>query len=325
MTVIVTGAAGFIGFHVANALLAAGRPVLGVDNVNAYYDPRLKRARLALLEGRPGFRFEGADVAAPGAGAALAALAPDAEAIVHLAAQPGVRHALKEPRAYVDANVAGQLEILEAALRLSRLRHLVYASSSSVYGRSAVPFSVASRADAPASLYAATKRAGELMAAAYGDLHGLPATGLRFFTVYGPWGRPDMAPWIFTAAVAAGRPVRLFGEGALRRDFTYIDDIVAGVLAALDRPPGPGMGPHRLYNLGNSRSEPVRDLVSIIEGVLGRRAEIELAPLPPGDVRETYADIADSRRDLGFDPATPLAEGLPRFVAWWREHGAAFA
>lgn len=326
MTVLVTGAAGFIGAHLAHALLDRGRRVLGVDNLNDYYDPALKQARLARLEAREGFAFRRLDLTDRAALPALCAATPEVEQVAHMAAQAGVRYSLDHPFAYVDANVTGQLVVMEACRRLPRLRHLVYASSSSVYGANAkLPFSVADRVDHPVSLYAATKRAAELMAETYARLHGLPMTGLRLFTVYGPWGRPDMAYYLFTKAILEGRPIKVFNKGEMRRDFTYVDDAVAGVLAALERPPEAtgAAPPHRLYNLGNSRSEDLLRFIAVLEQACGREAIKEFADMQPGDVKETYADIEPARRDLGFDPKTTIEEGLPRFVAWFRDyHGA---
>lgn len=326
MTVLVTGAAGFIGFHVIRALLDRGELVIGVDNLNDYYDPALKRARLAQLEGRNGFGFHRLDIADRAALPELCRGRPEINRIVHLAAQAGVRYSLVNPYAYVESNVMGQLVVMEAARLLPRLRHLVYASSSSVYGGNREqPFAVEQRVDKPVSLYAATKRSAELMAYAYAHVHGLPMTGLRFFTVYGPWGRPDMSAYIFTRAIFEGEPISVFGEGRMKRDFTYIDDIVAGVLAAIDRPPpADAEPPHRVYNLGNSRTEDLMRFIEVIERACGRQAVKCFEGMQPGDVRETYADIEASRRDLGFDPKTTIDEGLPRFVAWYRDyHGIA--
>jgi UDP-glucuronate 4-epimerase len=324
MTVIVTGAAGFIGFHVSAALLARGESVLGVDNLNDYYAPALKEARLAAIGRLPGFAFARLDLAERGAFAALLARTAGADRIVHLAAQAGVRYSLVNPHAYVIANVLGQLEVLEACRgRMPGLKHLVFASTSSVYGgNTKLPFAVGDPVDTPQSLYAATKKSDELMSYCYAHLYRVPMTGLRFFTVYGPWGRPDMAAWLFTEAILAGRPIRLFNDGRMRRDFTYIDDIVAGVLACLDRPPGDdgAAPPYRLYNLGNHRSEELRRFVQVLEAAIGREAKIELAPMQPGDVPATYANIAESQRDLGFVPRVSIDEGLPRFVQWYREH-----
>ncbi|MCC7274786.1 MAG: NAD-dependent epimerase/dehydratase family protein [Alphaproteobacteria bacterium] len=321
MTILVTGAAGFIGYHVAAALLQRGERVVGVDSLDPYYDVSLKEARLALLAARPGFVAVRGDIAEAATLAGIVDAHPGTTAIVHLAAQAGVRYSLENPRAYVRANVVGHLEILEAARRLKALRRLVYASTSSVYGANEKrPYAVADRVDRPVSLYAATKRADELMSAVYAHLWGIPQVGLRFFTVYGPWGRPDMAYFSFARAIVDGRPIRLFRGGVLLRDFTYVDDVVAGVLAAVDRPIPWGDGPpHRLYNLGNSRPEPVTRLVELLEQALGRPAIVETAPMQPGDVEATAADIAESTRDLGFAPRVALEEGIPRFVTWFRE------
>jgi UDP-glucuronate 4-epimerase len=323
MTVLVTGAAGFIGHHVCAALLARDKAVLGVDNLNDYYAVALKEARLGALSGATGFAFERVDIADRGAMEALIAAHPDIDRVIHLAAQAGVRYSLDNPRAYVTANVVGQLEVLEACRRLPRLRHLVFASSSSVYGgNTKLPFAVGDAVDTPQSLYAATKKADELMAHAYAHLHRIPMTGLRFFTVYGPWGRPDMAAWIFTERILSGRPVQLFNHGDMQRDFTYIDDIVDGVLACLDRPP-PDVGvapPYRVYNLGNHRAEPLGRFVDLLEQATGRAATRELLPMQPGDVPATYADISDAARDFGFCPRTSIEEGLPQFVAWYRRY-----
>jgi UDP-glucuronate 4-epimerase len=323
MTVLVTGAAGFIGSHVAAALLARGERVVGVDSMNAYYDPALKQARLERLEREPGFAFVRADIADRDAIFGLARDFSDLDRIIHLAAQAGVRHSLTHPFDYAHANLVGHLTMLELARRIDGLKHLVYASSSSVYGgNTELPFSVADRVDQPISLYAATKRADELMSASYAHLYRTPLTGLRFFTVYGPWGRPDMAAYIFTRQILAGEPITVFNEGDLERDFTYVDDIVAGVLGCLDRPPTAAASerPHRVYNLGNHRSEPLMRFIGVLEAALGRKAEIRFAPMQPGDVRATFADIAASTRDFGFEPRVPIDEGLPRFVAWYREY-----
>jgi UDP-glucuronate 4-epimerase len=322
MTVLVTGAAGFIGSHVSRALLDQGRPVLGVDNLNSYYDPALKRARLARLEGDPGFRFQALDLGDPAAVAALFESHPEIDRILHLAAQAGVRYSLTHPFTYVDSNVTGHLAILEGAKRLPDLSHLVYASSSSVYGANTKqPFSETDRVDTPVSVYAATKRAGELLSETYARLAGLPQTGLRFFTVYGPWGRPDMAYWGFTEKILAGEPIELFNGGDMRRDFTYIDDVVLAVVAALDRPPakdGQGVA-HRIYNIGNSRPESLRRFLAVLERHCGRSATTVEKPMQAGEVKETFADIAAAQRDLGFQPSTPIDEGLGRFVAWFKD------
>ena len=317
--VLVTGAAGFIGAHLSSALLARGDEVIGLDNLNPYYDPALKQARLDRLIGPArGFTFHRLDLADSDAVAALLRARPDITHIAHLGAQAGVRWSLEAPFAYTSANVTGHLAVLEAARRHApALRHMVYASTSSVYGsRTDGPFRETDPVNRPASLYAATKIADEAMSSAYADLYGLPLTGLRFFTVYGPWGRPDMAYWLFTDAILKGQPVRLFNEGRMRRDFTYVDDIVAGVMAALDHP-APG---HRLYNIGHSQPEKLLDFLDILEDLLGRRAIREYVPNQPGDVPNTFADISAMRRDFGWQPSTGLRQGLGQFTAWWRSH-----
>jgi UDP-glucuronate 4-epimerase len=320
MLCLVTGSAGFIGFHVTQYLLDRGERVIGVDNLNPYYDVALKQARLAQLQGRARFEFHPLDVADPAAMSELVERHPGIDAIIHLAAQAGVRYSLTQPLAYVEANVKGQVVLLEAARKLPKLRSLVYASSSSVYGANTKqPFSVEDRADHPVSLYAATKRAGELITESYCRLYQLPCTGLRFFTVYGPWGRPDMAAFLFTDAILAGRPIQVFNQGQMARDFTYVDDIVPAIVTAAETAPAPA-GEQRLYNLGNNRPEALLDFIAVLEGALGRTAIKEMLPMQPGDVAATYADIGPARRDLGFAPRTPIAEGLPRFVAWYREY-----
>jgi UDP-glucuronate 4-epimerase len=328
MRVLVTGIAGFIGFNVARHLLARGDSVLGIDSLNDYYDVTLKHARLALLtQSGDAFEFAQVDFADD--------LALDAvlegqqfDRIVHLGAQAGVRYSIENPRAYLRSNLAGHLNLLEVA-RHRKVEHMVYASSSSVYGgNDTLPFRVEDRVDQPLSLYAATKKADELMSETYAHLYRLPQTGLRFFTVYGPWGRPDMAMWLFTKAIFDGRPIDVFGEGRMRRDFTYIDDIVAGIVACLDNAPaddgavkaGGSISPHRLYNIGNNRSEELGDMISLIEQACGRPAERRLLPMQPGDVRDTFADISAIQRDLGFEPRTTIAEGVPKFVAWYRDY-----
>jgi UDP-glucuronate 4-epimerase len=317
--VLVTGAAGFIGYHVAEALLARGDTVTGLDNLNDYYDIRLKQARLARLRDQPGFSFHHLDVSDKEAVGRLIADNADVTGIVHLAAQAGVRHSLIDPYSYVQSNVMGHLVMLEAARRLSGLRHMVYASTSSVYGsNTAMPFRETDRVDSPVSLYAATKRADELMSHAYAHLFGLPLTGLRFFTVYGPWGRPDMAYFSFARAIMAGEPITLYEGGRLRRDFTYIDDIVAGILGSLDRPPEDAREA-RLLNIGNHQVEEVGELVRLLEEALGRKAEIRSAPRPAVDVEATHASIDAIGGLTGFSPRTPLSLGIPRFVAWFRE------
>jgi len=319
MSILITGPAGFIGFHLAKTLLDRGDRVVGIDNLNDYYDVRLKEARLALLSAYPGFVFAELDVADRDGVFALVERHKDLRSIIHLAAQAGVRYSLENPYAYIDSNVMGTLVMLEAARRIDGLTAITYASSSSVYGANQKqPFSVEDRVDDPVSLYAATKRSCELLARTYSRLYGLPATGLRFFTVYGPWGRPDMAAYLFTRAILAGEPIRVFNEGRMARDFTYIDDIVAGTLAAHDRPPANGV--HRIYNLGNHRPEQLLDFVAVLERLLGRTATKEFLPLQPGDVPESFADIEASRRDLGFDPQTTIEVGLARFVEWYRQY-----
>jgi UDP-glucuronate 4-epimerase len=324
VSILLTGAAGFIGYHVAAALLARGETVIGVDNLDPYYDVRLKRARLARLEAAPGFSFFAVDIAERDAMLGLVERHRGISRIVHLAAQAGVRHSLVDPYAYVRSNVMGHLVVQEAARRLDGLEHLVYASSSSVYGANAtLPFAETDRVDTPLSMYAATKRADELMSHAYGHLFGLPQTGLRFFTVYGPWGRPDMAYYAFARAIAAGEPITAYDGGSLRRDFTYIDDIVAGVLGCLDRPPA-GEVPVRVLNIGNHRSERVDLLIGLLEQALGRRAVIRDAPRPRADVAETFASVEAIGALTGFAPTTPLAVGIPRFAAWFCDwHGVA--
>ncbi|HLJ18920.1 MAG TPA: NAD-dependent epimerase/dehydratase family protein, partial [Stellaceae bacterium] len=286
-----------------------------------YYDVRLKEARLAELRELPGFAFERLDIAERGALADLVSGYGDISQVVHLAAQAGVRYSLIEPRAYVGANLVGHLEVLEACRGIAGLRHLVYASSSSVYGgNTKLPFSETDPVDTPQSLYAATKKADELMAHCYAHLYRMPLTGIRFFTVYGPWGRPDMAAWLFTKAILAGEPIQLFNHGKMRRDFTYIDDVVAGVIACLAKPPADSGAapPHRIYNLGNHRCEELERFIGVLERALGRSARRELLPMQPGDVPATYADIDAAFRDFGFRPRTAIDEGLPKFVEWYR-------
>ena len=320
MTILVTGAAGFIGSHVAAALLARGDRVVGVDNLNAYYDVSLKQARLDRLRESAGFSFVAADVSDRAAIEAVTAAHPDIMGIVHLAAQAGVRHSLVDPYSYVQSNVMGHLVVLEGARRLKTLRHMVYASTSSVYGANTeMPFRETDRVDTPMSLYAATKRADELMSHAYAHLFALPLTGLRFFTVYGPWGRPDMAYYSFAKAIVAGEPITLYDGGLLKRDFTYVDDIVAGVVGALDKPPAEGA---RLLNIGNHRGEEVRTLVTLLEDALGKKAIVRTAPRPAVDVEETFASVDAIAALTGFAPKTPLSLGIPRFVSWFKRwHG----
>jgi UDP-glucuronate 4-epimerase len=320
MHVLVTGAAGFVGSHLCERLLSQGVEVLGIDNLNTYYDPALKQARLARLNGRPGFSFVEADISDRDAILALEGRCDQTTHIVHLAAQAGVRHSLVDPYSYVSSNVMGQVVLCELARRLKRLEHFVYASSSSVYGSNEkTPFSVEDRVDSPDSLYAATKAADELIARTYSHLWGLPATGLRFFTVYGPWGRPDMAYFSFTKAILEGRPITVFNNGEMWRDFTWIDDVVDGIVAVTAKPPAGLKPPHRVYNLGNNKTEKLTRFVEVLEASIGRKAVIEYAPMQPGDVPSTYADIDASRRDFGYEPKVAIDQGLPRFVAWYRE------
>lgn len=321
MTVLVTGAAGFIGFHVAARLLESGRQVVGIDNLNAYYDVALKKARLALLQATPGFHFHLADIADAEDIARIFAAHPDMDTIIHLAAQAGVRYSLIDPYAYIHSNIKGHVVLLEAARRLDGLEHFVYASSSSVYGANTVrPYAVDHRTDHPVSLYGASKKSMEMISESYAAMHALPLTGLRFFTVYGPWGRPDMALFIFTRKMLAGESIPVFAGGHLKRDFTYIDDIVTGVLACAANPPASPGPRHRLFNLGNRQPVTVLRLVELLEASLGRKARIAFQPMQPGDVAETHADIEASRQAFGFQPKTRLEDGVPRFVDWYVRH-----
>lgn len=331
-TVLVTGAAGFIGSHVTRRLLAAGRRVVGLDNLTPYYDPALKLARLKTFEGNNRFRFEKIDLADRAAVATLFA-AEKFPYVVHLAAQAGVRFSLKDPHAYIDANIQGFTNVLEGC-RHNGCQHLVFASSSSVYGANTrLPFRVSDNVDHPISLYAASKKANELMAHAYAHLFRLPATGLRFFTVYGPWGRPDMAMWIFADAITRGEPIRLFNHGKMQRDFTYVDDVVESVVRLIDRPaagdpswsgdrpdPSRSAAPWRIYNIGNNSPVEVVDVVALLEKFLGKTTRHDLVPIQPGDVPATYADVDDLMREVGFRPETPIADGIARFVAWYRDY-----
>jgi UDP-glucuronate 4-epimerase len=332
--ILVTGAAGFIGFHVAHQLLEQGRPVVGADCLSPYYDVRLKEARLAELRKLKRFDFVRLDLADRDGCAALFAK-HRFPFVIHLAAQAGVRHSLVDPHAYVDANLQGFANVLEGC-RSHGCRHLLYASSSSVYGANTkLPFSVHDNVDHPLNLYGASKKANELMAHAYSHLFALPATGLRFFTVYGPWGRPDMAMWLFASAILEGRPIKLFNHGNMRRDFTYIDDVTETVVRLVDRPPagnpqwsgaapdpGSSRAPWRIYNIGNNSPVEVPRVVAILEKELGRTAVKEMLPMQAGDVPATYADVDDLMRDVGFRPSTPIEEGIRRFVAWYRDYAA---
>jgi UDP-glucuronate 4-epimerase len=323
MNVLVTGGAGFIGSHAAEALLARGHGVTALDNLNSYYDPALKKARLLRLDGKPRFRFVSADIAVR-EDLTEALRGERFDVILHLAAQAGVRYALENPSSYTQSNLVGHHNMLEYARHHAGLAHFIYASSSSVYGNDTVaPFSEEARADRPVSYYGATKRAGELLSHSYAELFGLKQTGLRFFTVYGPWGRPDMAYWLFTDAILKGRPIKVFGEGKLKRDFTYINDIVEAAVRIVEHPfarKGSG-APHNIYNLGNSHPEIVLDLIGAIEDATGRKAAIEKAKGPPGDVRETFADISKAAKDYGFAPRIALKDGIVRFVEWYKGYG----
>lgn len=324
MIVLLTGAAGFIGYHTAERLLARGDEVVGVDNLNAYYAVSLKRDRLARLQRHQGFRFHCADIARRESVDDLADLVPDADLVVHLAAQAGVRYSAENPFAYVDSNVTGQVVMLELAARLRRRPPLVYASSSSVYGEDeTAPFRESVAAARPVSIYAATKRAGELIAHAFGAMRGTRSVGLRFFTVYGRYGRPDMAPWLFTDAILAGRPIQLFNDGAMQRDFTHVDDIAAGVVGACDRILSPNLAVEPIYNLGNNRPVALRRFVAAIEAAAGREAIMEMRPKPPGDVALTCADITLAERDLGYRPTVGIEEGMADFVRWFRDYAGA--
>lgn len=330
--ILVTGAAGFIGFHLSQRLLARGDEVIGLDNLNAYYDVKLKEDRLRQLCGGPAFRFHRLDLADP-VGMEELFRTERPTRVAHLAAQAGVRYSLKDPHTYVNSNLVGFLHILEGC-RHHDVEHLVYASSSSVYGANTrMPFSVHDNVDHPVSLYAATKKANELMAHSYSSLYRLPTTGLRFFTVYGPWGRPDMALFLFTRAILAGEPIDVFNDGKMRRDFTYIDDIVEGVVRTLDRPatpnpawssdrpdPASSRAPYRVYNIGNHQPVELLHLIGVLEGALGKKAIQNRLPMQPGDVPATYADVADLERDVGFRPATSIEMGVTQFVRWYRDY-----
>jgi len=325
MTILVTGAAGFIGMHVCKALLTRGENVVGIDNLNDYYDPYLKKSRLAELQTQSNFSFtlcDFSDMAQLQASVAERSL----EAVIHLGAQAGVRYSIENPGAYVQSNLVGHANILELCRHQDQLEHLVYASSSSVYGgNTKLPFAVEDPVNTPVSLYAATKRADELLSQSYAHLYDLPQTGLRFFTVYGPWGRPDMALWLFTEAILGGKPIRVFNHGDMARDFTYIDDIVAGIVAVLDGPPKKGAhnafgnpAPHKIYNIGNNKPEPLMHMIDVLEAALGKKALCQYEAMQPGDVKETYADTSALENDFGFSASVSIEEGIPKFVDWYR-------
>jgi len=330
--ILVTGAAGFIGYHTCRYLLGRGEAIVGLDNLNNYYEVSLKQARLAHLEGLPGFDFVQMDLE-DREGIAELFRRNRFKRVVHLAAQAGVRYSLENPHAYIDSNIVGTMNILEGC-RHNNCEHLVYASSSSVYGANTLmPFSVHHNVDHPVSLYAATKKANELMAHTYSHLYGLPTTGLRFFTVYGPWGRPDMAMFLFTQAILEGKPIDVFNHGKMKRDFTYIDDIVEGIVRTLDHvptgnpswssdtpEPGTSKAPYRIYNIGNNHPVELMHLIDVLEKNLGRVAEKVLLPIQPGDVPATWADVDDLQTDVGFKPSTPIEEGVKRFVTWYKEY-----
>lgn len=336
--ILVTGAAGFIGFHLARRLLADGHAVVGVDDLNDYYDPQLKRGRLAEIDGEPGFSFDRLDLADRDATAALFADG-DFDRVVHLAAQAGVRYSLEHPHAYVDSNLVAFTNVLEGCRHSDALKHLVFASSSSVYGANEkVPYSTSDNVDHPVSLYAATKKSGELLAHSYAHLYDLPVTGLRFFTVYGPWGRPDMAYYLFADAITRGEPIKVFGNGEMQRDFTYVDDVVEGVARVLDRPPtgsdaaqdgqaapnpATSHAPYRVYNIGNGVPVGLMDFIEALEEALGREVEKEFLPMQPGDVRTTWADTEALARETGYAPSTPLDEGIEAFVDWYESYSGA--
>jgi UDP-glucuronate 4-epimerase len=330
--ILVTGAAGFVGFHVIRRLLESGRATVGVDNLNNYYDPSLKEARLAILSQSNSFQFIKVDIADREAMGALFAEHRFPH-VVHLAAQAGVRYSLDHPHAYVDANLQGFANVLEGC-RHNGCRHLLYASSSSVYGANTrLPFRTTDNVDHPLNLYGASKKANELMAHAYSHLFGLPTTGLRFFTVYGPWGRPDMAIWLFTKAILAGEPVKLFNHGRMQRDFTFIDDVVEAVVRLVDRiatgnsnwsgmqpDPASSSAPWRIFNIGNNSPSEVLEVVGLLEQALGKKAVREMLPMQPGDVPATYADVDDLMREVGFRPSTPIQRGIEQFVSWYRNY-----
>ena len=321
--ILVTGAAGFIGFHTAVRLLQAGEKVVGIDNLNDYYEVSLKEARLRELDNFNDFEFVKEDLANREGLEKLWQEKGPFKRVIHLAAQAGVRYSLKNPHTYIQSNVVGHMNILELCRHTEGFEHLVYASSSSVYGKNEkLPYAVEDRVDQPISLYAATKRSGELMSYTYSHLYGMPQTGLRFFTVYGPWGRPDMSPIIFTKAILAGEKVPVFNNGDMMRDFTYIDDIVSGVIAVLETPPVKDEEnvPHRVLNIGNNNAENLMDFIATIENALGKKADIDFQPMQPGDVKQTYADIDETSRLTGYKPTTSIAKGIPKFIDWYKSY-----
>ncbi len=328
MAIVVTGAAGFIGFNVSRLLLERGEEVIGIDNLNDYYDVSLKENRLSEIKANPGFTFLKLDFS--DFEALTAALAPyDVKKVIHLGAQAGVRYSLTNPFVYAQSNLIGHLNIMEYCRHKKGFEHLVYASSSSVYGGNKnMPFSVDDRVDNPVSLYAATKKADELMSQSYAHLYRMPQTGLRFFTVYGPWGRPDMAMWIFTKKILAGEPIPVFNHGDMLRDFTFIEDIIDGIVRCLDNPPKDdgtlhtvgSNAPHRVYNIGNNNTVRLLDMIKVLEDCLGKKAEMDLLPIQPGDVKETAADITAIQNDLGFEPKTKIEEGIPKFIHWYKTY-----
>ncbi len=325
MSILITGAAGFIGYHISQHLLNRGESVIGVDDLNPYYDVQLKNARLKQLESHANFLFYPVNIMERDVITSFATKHPDIQKVIHLAAQAGVRYSLKNPYVYANSNLVGHLTILELCRSLQNLQHFVYASSSSVYGANQkLPFSIEDRVDHPISLYAATKRSSELMAYTYSHLYGIPTTGLRYFTAYGPWGRPDMSAFIFTKAILANEEIAVFNHGNMRRNFTYIDDIVEGTCACLDSPPKQGSKQnselHRIYNIGNNQSESIIDFINILEKTIGKKAKIRFEPMQPGEVKETIADISEATRDFKFIPKTNIHEGLKQFVEWYRSY-----
>lgn len=321
MAILVTGAAGFIGFHISNKLLNEGYNVIGIDSLNEYYPRELKLKRLAILEAYDKFLFYPADIADRNEIFSIISAHSEIDIIIHLAAQAGVRYSLENPFAYVSSNLVGQVVMLEATKLLPKFSHFIYASSSSVYGgNDKLPFSVTDNTDKPLSLYAATKKADELLTYSYCHLFGIRATGLRFFTVYGPWGRPDMATYSFTKDIYAGKPITVYNNGDMRRDFTYIDDIISG-LSAVVKSPNPGIKPnHKVYNLGNNKSENLLDFIKVLEDAIGKKAIINFAPMHGSDVKDTFADISAAKEDFGFTPKTSIHQGLPKFIEWYKEY-----